>query len=73
MECHIEPNGRGDVIYLDGVATNYSYHIFLNQDCSEFEKGDKVRLFGLSGELENDKTFTVKQFFRYQLGAQLWV
>lgn len=74
MHCHIEPNGRGEVIYLDGVATNYSYHIYLDNDCTEFKKGDRVRLFGLDGsELENDKSFTVKQFFRYQLNAQLWV
>lgn len=74
MSCHIEPNGRGNVIYLDGVATNYSYHIFLDQNCSEFKKGDRVRLFGIDGkELENDKTFVVMQFFRYQLNAQLWV
>lgn len=74
MRCNIVPNGRGEVIYLDGVATNYSYHIFLDQNCSEFKKGDRVRLFGLDGkELTSDKGFTVKQFFRYQLNAQVWV
>lgn len=74
MHCNIVPNGRNEVIYTDGKATNFSYHIYLDQDCPTFKAGDKVRLFGLDGsELKSDKCYTVKQFFRYQLNAQLWV
>lgn len=74
MRCNIVPNGRGEVIYLDGTATNYSYHIFLDRDCPDFKKGDRVKLFGLDGkELKSDKGYVVKQFFRYQLNAQVWV
>lgn len=82
MRCNIIPNGRGEVVYLDGIAMNYSYHIYLDRDCPDFKKGDKVRLFGadkvrLFGadgkEIKSDKGYTVKQFFRYQLNAQVWV
>ncbi len=74
VPCHIEPNGSGSkVIYLDGVAVNYSFTVYLCQDCREFHKGDKVRLIGLDGEIENDKQFEVLSFFRNQLNARLWV
>ena len=74
MRCNIIPNGRGEVVYLDGIAMNYSYHIYLDRDCPDFKRGDKVRLFGADGkEIKSDKGYTVKQFFRYQLNAQVWV
>ena len=74
VPCRIEPNGSGSkVVYLDGVATNYSFTIWLNQDCREFHKGEKVRLIGLDDEIENDKQFEVLAFFRNQLNARLWV
>lgn len=75
MPCRIESNGSaGQVRFSDGVARNYSYSIYLNQDCRTFSVGEKVRLFGLDGEaLENDKQFEVIGFFRNQLNARLWV
>lgn len=74
MRCNIIPNGRGEVVYLDGIAMNYSYHIYLDRDCPDFKKGDKVRLLGADGkEIKSDKDYVVKQFFRYQLNAQVWV
>lgn len=73
MRCNIVPNGRGQQIFPDGKAINFSYHVFLDQDCPEFKIGAKVRLFGLDGELKGDKCFTVLQFYRYQLNAQIWV
>jgi len=75
VPCRIEANGSGNqVVYLDGVARNYSYAIYLNQDCREFRRGEKVRLFGLVDvELKGDKQFEVLGFFRNQLNARLWV
>lgn len=75
MSCRIESNGSAaQVRFNDGVARNYSYSIYLNQDCRTFSVGEKVRLFGLDGiPLENDKQFEVIGFFRNQLNARLWV
>jgi len=47
--------------------------VYLNQDCREFKKGERVRLFGLDGLVPNDKDFEVVGFHRNQLNAQLWV
>lgn len=75
MSCRIESNGSaGRVHYEDGIARNYSYTIYLDQDCRDFKVGEKVRLFGMDGKaLENDKQFEVIGFFRNQLSARLWV
>ncbi len=75
LECRIESNGSAmQVKYDDGVAHNYSYSIYLNQDCRIFKVGEKVILFGLDGQpLENGKEFEVIGFFRNQLNARLWV
>ncbi len=74
IPCRIEPNGTGNkVVYIDGIATNYSFTVYLDQDCREFQKGEKVKLVGLDGEVGNDKQFEVLGFFRFQLNARLWV
>ena len=75
LECRIEPNGSAaQVRFDDGVAHNYSYSIYLNQDCRTFKVGEKVILFGQDGlPLENSKQFEVVGFFRNQLNARLWV
>lgn len=75
IECRIVPNGSAaQVRFDDGVAHNYSYSIYLNQDCRTFTVGDKVTLIGLDGQpLENSKQFKVLGFFRNQLNARLWV
>ena len=75
LPCRIESNGSaGQVRFEDGVAHNYSYSIYLDQDCRTFNVGENVRLSGLDGEeLENDKEFEVIGFFRNQLNARLWV
>ena len=74
MPCRIEPNGSAQQIsFEDGTAHIYTYSIYLNQDCREFAIGEKVRLFGLDGEIDNDKEFKVLGFFRNQLNARLWV
>ena len=75
VPCRIEANGSSmKTVYLDGVAHNYSYTIYLDQDCREFHRGEKVRLIGLDdAELKGDKRFEVLKFFRNQLNARLWV
>ena len=75
LPCRIESNSSaGQVRFSDGVAHNYSYLIYLDQDCRTFSIGEKVRLYGVDGEaLENDKQFEVIGFFRNQLNARLWV
>ena len=75
IPCRIVPNGSSQQVrFEDGVAHNYSFSIYLNQDCREFKVGDRVRLVGLDGvEVENDKEFEVIGFFRNQLNARLWV
>lgn len=74
IPCRIESNGSAaQVHYKDGVAHNYSFMVYLNSDCREFHIGDKVRLCGLDGQIENDKEFEVLGFFRNQLNARLWV
>ncbi len=74
VPCRIEPNGSAQEVYFDdGVARNYSFTVYLDQDCREFHVGEKVRLVGLDGLVENDRQFEVKGFFRNQLNARLWV
>ena len=74
LPCRIVPNGSAAQVHFeDGVAHNYSYTIYLNQDCRQFHVGEKVKLIGLDGEQENDKQFVVLGFFRNQLNARLWV
>ena len=74
MPCRIVPNGSAQQIrFEDGTAHVYSYSVFLDQDCREFKIGERVKLIGLDGEIDNDKEFTVLGFFRNQLNARLWV
>ncbi len=74
LPCRIESNGSAAQVHFeDGVAHNYSYSVYLDQDCRQFHVGEKVKLIGLDGELENDKEFEVLGFFRNQLNARLWV
>lgn len=75
LPCRIVPNGSSQQVkFDDGVARNYSFSIYLNQDCRAFKVGEKVKLVGLDGtEIENDKEFEVIGFFRNQLNARLWV
>lgn len=74
LDCRIVPNGSASQVhYDDGEARNYSFTVYLNQDCREFKKGERVRLFGLDGLVPNDKDFEVVGFHRNQLNAQLWV
>jgi hypothetical protein len=74
LPCRIVPNGSAQQIpFIDGTSHVYSFSIFLNQDCRTFSIGEKVKLFGLDGEVPNDKEFTVLGFIRNQLNARLWV
>lgn len=74
IPCRIEPNGSAQrVRFSDGIARNYSFTVYLDQGCREFSVGDKVRLIGLDGLIENDREFEVLGFFRNQLNARLWV
>lgn len=74
LPCHIDRNSRGETHYRDGVAYNFSYHIFIDPSGRAFRVGEKVRLFGLYGEeLEGDKRFEVIDFFRYPSHVELWV
>lgn len=74
LDCHIEINGSASqVFYVDGVARNYSAIVYLDRDCREFKKGETVLLFGLDGQIPNDKQFVVLSFVRGQLNARLWV
>lgn len=74
IPCRIEPNGSASQVhYEDGIARNYSFTVYLDQDCREFVAGEKVRLEGLDGQVKNDKEFVVLGFHRYQLNARLWV
>lgn len=74
IPCRIESNGSASQVhYEDGVAHNYSFMVYLNNDCREFHVGDKVRLSGLDGNIDSDKEYEVLGFFRNQLNARLWV
>lgn len=74
LRCNIEPSSHARVVYQDGKAVNYSFHVYLDHDCPELKAGDKVYLYyGDGTELRSGKAFTVLQFFRYQLSAQIWV
>ena len=74
LPCRIVPNGSSQQVrFDDGVAHNYSFSIYLNQDCRTFKVGEKVKLIGLDGVVENDKEFEVIGFFRNQLNARLCV
>lgn len=74
VQCLIASDSQAERMkFLDGVSFNYTYLIYLNQDCRKFEIGERVKVFGLDGEIENDQQFEVKGFFRHQLNAHLWV
>ncbi len=74
MHCHIASDRQAEQArYLDGISFNYSYMIYLDQDCRKFERGERIRLYNLDGEIINDKRFEVLGFFRHQLNAHLWV
>lgn len=74
IECLIVSDSQAESQrFLDGISFNYNYLIYLNQDCRQFEIGERVKLFGLDGEIEHDKEFKVKGFFRHQMNAHLWV
>ena len=74
IPCRIESNGSArQVTFEDGIAHDYSFSVYLDQDCREFKVGDKVRLVGLDGFIKSDKEFKVLGFFRNQLNARLWV
>jgi hypothetical protein len=74
MPCRIVPNGSASQVrFSDGKAYNFSYSVYLDQDCRAFSPGEKVRLIGLDGQVENDRQFEVIGFMRNQLNARLWV
>ena len=74
MPCRIVPNGSASQItFDDGVAHDYSFTIYLDQDCRTFSAGEIVRLFGLDGQQENGRELKVLGFHRYQLNARVWV
>lgn len=74
MACHLVPRSHSSVVYVDGKSWNYNFVVYLDVDCPSFEAGDRVRFFGPDGvELKCGKGFEVKQFFRYQTYAKLWV
>ena len=74
LPCRIIPNGSASQVrFEDGIAKNYSFSVYLNQDCREFHVGEKVRLIGLDGQIDSDKQYKVIGFFRNQLNARLWV
>lgn len=71
-DCDIVPNGEAKTIALqDGTQKEYSYTIYLPNNCREFELGEKVRLI-IFGK-QSTKEFEVLGFHRYQLQSKMWV
>lgn len=71
IECRAVPSsGKADEKqFEDGVVRRYSYTVYMDVDCKEFNIGDRVG-FVLEGI---EKVYEVKGFHRYQLYAKLWV
>lgn len=71
-DCDIVPNGEARTIALqDGTQKEYSYTIYLPNNCKEFELGEKVRLI-FFGNL-SEKEYEVLGFHRYQLQSKMWI
>ena len=74
IECRIVPMTTGQkVIYADGKSYSASFVVYLDRDCREFDRGERVRLFGRDGEIRDSQGFEVKFFHRYSMDAKLWV
>ena len=58
------------ITYDDGHQVEYSYSVLLDRNCREFVRGENVTLNLLNGVSHN---LTVKDFYRYQSNAKLWV
>lgn len=55
--------------YADGEDIQYTYTIYLEKNCKDFVKGEKVRLNYYGKQVE----LTVKGFKRFQHQCKLWV
>lgn len=72
IECQAVPSSTPNnvITYDDGSQVQYSYSVLLDRNCREFIRGEKVTLNLLNGVSHN---LTVKDFYRYQSNAKLWV
>ncbi len=70
-ECHAQPAGAGvERKFPDGKVSSYSYTVHLNNDCKEYQIGDRVRIVFHDG---NEGEFNVLGFHRCYLKSLLWV
>lgn len=71
-DCDIVPNGQANTITIeDGTQKEYSYTIYLRNDCKEFELGEKIKLVFFNKTVS--KEYLVLGFHRYQLQAKIWI
>ena len=72
ISCQAVPSStpHNIITYDDGTQVEYTYSIFLDRNCREFKRDEKVTLQLLNG-VSHD--LTVKDFHRYQSNAKLWV
>lgn len=73
IPCRCEPNGgKAEVIVFDdGTTSVYRYIIYMDRDCKEFKKDEKVRVSRKDGSVLVEAK--VLGFQRGQLNARIWV
>jgi hypothetical protein len=71
LSCDAVPStgNANEITFEDGTVSKYSFTVYLNAGCREFEIGEKVRLdrYGFVGE------YTVKGFYSYQHQSKLFI
>ena len=69
--CDAVPAGEESVIkYEDGTEAHYSYVVYTDKNCKEFQREDVIRIAFFDGP---EREFSVKGFHRYQHQCKIWV
>ncbi len=71
IRCDAVPAGEESVIkYEDGTEAHYSYVVYTDKNCKEFQREDVIRIAFFDG---SEREFSVKGFHRYQHQCKIWV
>lgn len=73
IKCDIVPAGKAEQRdFGDGVLQTYSYTIYLPTSCRDFALGEQIRLEKY-GDYDDQNTYLVKGFHRYQHQCKIWI
>jgi len=69
--CRVEPNGGGYLLKPDGNRLDYNWIVYFPHSAPAFVVGTNLKIFDGDDVLILDDT--VKQFYRGQFNARVWL